>query len=258
MNSNQPITPLGHRSTLFGHALLFVIGFSLIFIIGWGGAATLLGQVFGQNKSIIARVGGLIVILFGLSTLGLLHLPWINTDTRLGWGGQKKQGWTASLLMGMFFAAGWTPCIGTTLGAILTLGFSQQDSGKAMFLTSGYAAGLGLPFLALGLGLEHTWQVTQKLKRHMPLIQTISGVFLIAIGLLVVFNQMTWIAIWAQRNGWFLDLPTAGVPSIFIAFLAGMISFFSPCVLPLVPAYLGYLTGHAVNATRQQAGQQSS
>jgi cytochrome c-type biogenesis protein len=139
------------RLVLFTHALLFVLGFSLVFIVGWGGTATVFGQLFSGYKSILARVGGLVVILFGLATLGVIRIPWLYMDIRPDFahynaGSHNRNGLFTSGLMGVFFAAGWTPCIGTTLGAILTLGFSQETSGQAMVLSSGYALGLGIPF----------------------------------------------------------------------------------------------------------------
>lgn len=241
------------RLALFLHALLFVAGFSLVFIVGWGGAATVFGQVFSAYKSILARIGGMIVILFGLATLGVIRIPWLYVDTRPDFASyqsrtSRKGGLLTSGLMGVFFAAGWTPCIGATLGAILTLGFSQETSGQAMVLSSGYALGLGIPFLVIGLGMERVTQLLRKFQRAMRWIQLASGVFLIIIGVLLVSNQMFQIAIWAQRNGLFLNpsFGSAAVPTYLIAILAGLLSFFSPCVLPLVPAYMGYLSSHAV------------
>jgi cytochrome c-type biogenesis protein len=235
------------RLLVFLHAVVFVVGFSLVFIIGWGGAATLLGQAFGAYKSALGKVGGVVVILFGLSTLGAIKIPFLNYDTRPEWRDPSRNGFLASLLMGLFFAAGWTPCVGTTLGAILTMGFNQDTSTQGMVLASGYAFGLGLPFLGMGLGIDQATQFVRRFRRHMRKIQIASGVFLLLIGFMMLTNQITLIAIWAQRNGLFLDLPLgeAAAPTYLIAFLAGLISFLSPCVLPLVPAYLGYLSGHA-------------
>jgi cytochrome c-type biogenesis protein len=241
------------RLVLFFHALLFVLGFSLVFIVGWGGAATVFGQVFSDYKSILARIGGLVVILFGLATMGVVRIPWLYMDTRPDFasyntGSRSRNGLLTSGLMGVFFAAGWTPCIGTTLGAILTLGFSQETSGQAMVLSSGYALGLGVPFLIIGLGMERVTQLLRRFQRSMRWVQLASGLFLILIGLLLVTNQMFQIAVWAQRNGFFLNpsFGAAAVPTYLIAILAGVLSFFSPCVLPLVPAYMGYLSSHAV------------
>ncbi len=255
--AHPPTTPsLNQRYTTFKHAALFVLGFSLVFVIGWGGAATLLGQIFGVYKEIIARVGGFVVILFGLYTLGILNVRWFNYDTRPQWQTNRQNKSLSSILMGVVFAAGWTPCIGTTLGAILTLGFSQETAGQAMILSSGYALGLGVPFLAIGLGMDRAVKAVRRLRPYLRKIQIASGLFLIAIGLLLVTNQMTLIAIWAQQNGLYLDLPmgAAASPTYLIAILAGLLSFLSPCVLPLVPAYIGYLSGQAFNNMGTKTG----
>jgi cytochrome c-type biogenesis protein len=248
---NLPVAPpLSRRFTTFFHAVLFVLGFSLVFIVGWGGAATGLGQLFGQYKSTLAQIGGVVVIVLGLATLRVLKIPWLYYDTRPQWSAQRGGGWLASGLMGVFFAAGWTPCIGTTLGAILTLSFSQQTAGQAMVLTSGYALGLGLPFLAIGLAMERATEFVRRFRKHVRTVEIGSGLLLIAMGLLLVTGRMTLIAIWAQRNGLYLDLPFGGAaaPTYLLAMLAGLISFLSPCVLPLVPAYVGYLSGQALGS----------
>ena len=244
-------TLLSRRLSLFLHAVLFVLGFSFIFVVGWGGAATALGQLFGAYKSSLGQVGGVLVIVFGLATLRVLRIPWLYYDTRPEWGGTQRGGWLASGLMGVFFAAGWTPCIGATLGAILTLGFTQEFAGQAMVLSSGYALGLGLPFLAIGLGMERAIVLVRRFRKYVRKVEIASGLFLIIIGLMMVSGRITLIAIWAQRNGLFLDVPLggAGVPTYLIAIVAGLLSFLSPCVLPLVPASIGYLSGHAIRST---------
>lgn len=249
-------TSLSQRLLVFTHALAFVLGFSLVFVIGWGGAATLLGQVFGEYKSILGKIGGAVIILFGLSTLGIVRIPWLYYDTRPQRHTQSKRGLLASGLIGVFFAAGWTPCVGTALGAILTLGFAQDTVGQGMVLSSGYALGLGLPFLGIGWGMDRATRFVRRFQRHMRAMQIASGLFLLLIGAMLLTNQITLITIWAQKNGLFLDLPlgAATVPTYFITILAGLISFLSPCVLPLVPAYIGYLSGHAFNEDQNGHG----
>jgi cytochrome c-type biogenesis protein len=244
------ITLQSDRLRIFLHALLFVAGFSLVFIIGWGGSITLLGQVFGAYKHVIAQIGGVVVIIFGLATLEVIRIPWFYADTRAQYTG-KRGTYGGSALMGIFFAAGWSPCIGATLGAILTMGLSQQTVGQAMWLASGYSLGLGIPFLAMAAGLERASGWIKRMRPYQRYFRIASGVFIIVIGVLLLTNTMSLIAIWAFRNGYFIESFTtyAAAPTYLTAILAGLLSFISPCVLPLVPAYLGYLSGHALGRT---------
>jgi cytochrome c-type biogenesis protein len=251
--ATEAATPLASsrsdRLRIFLHALLFVAGFSLVFIVGWGGSVTLVGQVFREYKQAIAQIGGIIVIMFGLATLEVIRIPWFYADTRAQYTGQRGT-YGGSALMGIFFAAGWSPCIGATLGAILTMGLSQQTVGQAMWLSSGYSLGLGIPFLAMALGLERASGWLKRMRPYQKYFKIASGVFIIAIGVLLLTNTMSLIAIWAFKNGYFIEsfATYAAAPTYFTAILAGLLSFLSPCVLPLVPAYLGYLSGHAVKS----------
>jgi len=176
--------------------------------------------------------------------LEVIRLPWFYADTRSRFAGRTGT-FGGSALMGVFFAAGWSPCIGATLGAILTMGLSQQTVGQAMWLASGYSLGLGLPFLAMALGLERATGWVRRVRRYRRAIQIASGMFIIIIGVLLLTNTMSLIAIWAFKNGFYIEKFAlfAAAPTYFTAILAGLLSFLSPCVLPLVPAYLGYLSG---------------
>ena len=255
VSNNHPAIParkIKGRSFLFLHSLAFVFGFSLIFVIGWGGAATILGQIFVANKLWIARIGGAILIIFGLATMDIIHIPWFYMDTRQQFRGNTSTIW-GSLAMGVFFAAGWSPCIGATLGAILTLGFSSNTIGQAMYLSFGYSIGLGIPFLLLALAVNQAIPLVKKLRNYLKLFQVISGILIIVIGILMITTQLTTIARWAQQSGLYLDISSSGqIPSLITAIIAGTLSFLSPCVLPLVPAYLGYLSGHAISVTKSE------
>lgn len=208
---------------------------------------TALGQLFGAYKRILAQLGGVIVIMFGLATLQVIRIPWFYADTRAQYAGQRGT-FGGSALMGVFFAAGWSPCIGATLGAILTMGLSQQTVGQAMWLSSGYFLGLGIPFLVMALVLDRAATWLKRMRPYQKFFKVASGVFIIAIGVLLLTNTMSLIAIWALKNGYFIDVFStyAAVPTYLTVVIAGLLSFVSPCVLPLVPAYLGYLSGHAI------------
>lgn len=248
METATPLTSSrSDRLRIFLHALLFVAGFSLVFIVGWGGSVTLVGQLFGTYKSLIARIGGVIVIMFGLATLEVIRIPWFYADTRAYHQG-KAGTFANSALMGILFAGGWSPCIGATLGAILTMGLSQQTVGQAMWLASGYSLGLGIPFIAMALGLERASGWLKRMRPYQRYFKIASGVFIIAIGVLLLTNTMSLISIWAFKNGYYIEsfAAYAAAPTYFTAIIAGLLSFLSPCVLPLVPAYLGYLSGHTL------------
>jgi cytochrome c-type biogenesis protein len=255
MESNNKVEiyqTIKKRGYLFLHALAFVFGFSLIFVIGWGGATTILGQLFVTYKIWIARMGGLLLIVFGLATMDIIHIPWFYMDTRQHYKGRTGTFWS-SIAMGIFFAAGWSPCIGATLGAILTLGFSSNTVGQAMILSFGYSLGLGIPFLLLALAMDQALPLVRRVRKYLKAFQIISGLLIIAIGILMITSQMTAIARWALQTGLYLDLPSnAQIPSLITAVAAGALSFLSPCVFPLVPAYLGYLSGHVIATTQQE------
>ena len=256
-NNNADIyRSIKNRGYLFLHALAFVLGFSLIFVVGWGGATTILGQLFVTYKIWIARAGGLLLIVFGLATMDFIHIPWFYMDTRQHYSGRAGSFWS-SIAMGIFFAAGWSPCIGATLGAILTLGFSSNTVGQAMYLSFGYSLGLGIPFLLIALLMEKAVPLMRRLNKYLRTFQIISGLLIIAIGLLMLTAQMTTIARWALQAGLYIDLPSRSqIPSLITAVAAGALSFLSPCVFPLVPAYMGYLSGHVLAMSRHNTTDQ--
>ncbi len=234
-------------------ASLFVLGFSLVFIIGWGGAATLLGQVFADYRRWISRIGGLLVILLGLFTMGVVKIPWLNYEKRKYWKPGRGGDVLSAFMMGVFFAAGWTPCIGPTLGSILTLGLSRESSLQAMVLSAGYAIGMAIPFLILAFATHKAAIFISRFRKHIRTIEIICGGLIIIIGVLMIFDSLNGIALWALRNGLFVDVPfvKAGVPTFTIAVIGGFLSFLSPCVLPLVPAYLGYIGGKSLHESTE-------
>jgi cytochrome c-type biogenesis protein len=120
-----------------------------------------------------------------------------------------------------------------------------------MWLASGYSLGLGIPFLVMAVGLERASGWVKRMRPYQRYFKIASGVFIMTIGVLLITNTMSLIAIWAFKNGYFIESFStyAAAPTYLTAIIAGLLSFVSPCVLPLVPAYLGYLSGHAVQRT---------
>jgi cytochrome c-type biogenesis protein len=262
------------RFRTFTHALFFVLGFTTIFVLVFGLPLYAVGRVLGEYRSLLALIGAVVVILFGLSTMGVIRIPWLNYDTRRAWAGRRGWGYLSSYFIGVFFAAGWSPCIGTTLGAILTLGYAQATVTQGLALLIAYSLGLGIPFLVVGLSIDRAVRGLRQLQPHIRTIELVSGMLMIGVGLLVlvdalpaslyVLGQLIGVPLgfswpfWlpslrsfsaiAIQEGWYLDPGSAGAlaPTALVAFAAGLLSFLSPCVLPLVPAYVSYLGGHAV------------
>jgi len=243
------------RFATFLHAVAFVLGFSFIFVVLFGGAFALLSAFLIQHKFEIAKISGAIIIVFGLATMRVLKIPFLYYDTRRPFAGRPEWGYLSSFAMGMFFAAGWTPCIGLVLSSILQLGF-QGQTGTSLVLAAGYALGLGVPFLIMGLLVDRLGRFLRRLTRYLHVIEIFTGVFLIALGALLISGELTLFI--ARLSGSFTTfdkgLAGASTPTFVIAVLGGLLSFLSPCVLPLVPAYIGYLSGHVVGRAAVESG----
>lgn len=178
------------------HALLFVLGFSLIFVL-LGAGATALGAALKVNKDWVARIGGLLIIAFGLYCLGVLRLDFLGRERRLHLE-QKPVGYLGSVLVGMAFGAGWSPCVGPVLGGIVSLAATEADVSRGVALLVAYSAGLAVPFLLVALAVERFLGWFQRFRRHLHLVQRVSGALLVAVGLLIVSGQFTRLAAWLQ------------------------------------------------------------
>lgn len=178
------------------HALLFVAGFSLVFIL-LGASATALGRALNYYQVWLQRIGGALIILFGLLCLGVFKVGLLTRERRLHLE-RKPVGYLGSALVGMAFAAGWTPCIGPVLGGILGLAATSSDVSRGMLLLGVYSAGLAVPFLLAAVALESFLDWFQRFRRFLPWVMRISGVLLIVVGLLLVTGEFTRLASWLQ------------------------------------------------------------
>ena len=171
------------RRTTIVHSLLFVLGFSFIFV-ALGAGATAFGQLMLAYRTWIARVGGVLMIAMGLWMLGVLRINALQTERRVHLS-DKPLGYLGTIVVGIAFGAGWTPCLGPTLGAILLLAANETDMTKGIGLLSAYSAGLAVPFLLSALALERFLKFFQRFKRNLGAVNRIAGILLIVVGVLM-------------------------------------------------------------------------
>ena len=171
------------------NSLMFVLGFSIVFIM-LGAAATAVGQWTAQYRRELTYVAGVVIIIFGLHLTGLLKIKYLYADKRMH-GVQGSSSAFGAFAVGFAFAFGWTPCIGPILTTILTLAGSQGTVAKGVLLLAIYSAGLAVPFLLTSLGIDRFLAFYTRFRRHLHTVEVISGVLLIAIGVLVLTRRLT-------------------------------------------------------------------
>ena len=176
------------RNTLI-HASLFVAGFTVIFLL-LGATASFLGQFLLQYEVWIPRIGGVIIIVLGLHLTGALRIAPLLRERRVHLS-DKPAGHIGTVAVGMAFGAGWTPCLGPVLGGILTFTSTTESFGNGMTLLGGYSAGLAVPFLLSAVALDRFLEAFQRFRRFISVVEVISGVVLILLGVLLVTGSLT-------------------------------------------------------------------
>ncbi|MGD8321217.1 MAG: cytochrome c biogenesis protein CcdA [Gemmatimonadota bacterium] len=179
------------RNTMI-HSVLFVMGFSVIFIL-LGASASFLGQFFKAYEVWIARIGGVVIIALGLHLAGVFRLMPLMRERRVHLA-DKPAGYLGTLGVGMAFGAGWTPCIGPVLGAILTYGFSQDTMWAGVGLLTVYSLGLAIPFLLAALALNWFLGAFKRFRKWIPVAEKASGVLLVFLGVLLMTGTFTWLS----------------------------------------------------------------
>ena len=181
--------PTTSRLQIFLTSLAFVIGFSLVFI-ALGASATAVGKFMFARLPLLSRIAGVILIIFGLHTMGVFRLAFLDTEKRVH-AQRKPAGPVGAMLVGVAFAFGWTPCIGPILGGILAIAGSKNSVWEGVALLAVYSLGLGIPFLITSLAINQFFAAAKKIRRYYHAIELASGALLVVIGVLIVTGQLT-------------------------------------------------------------------
>jgi cytochrome c-type biogenesis protein len=182
------------RRSVLPKVILFCLGFSVVFVL-MGATASALGQAVFRYQRVIQWVGGGLVILFGLHLLGILNVRILQMEKRIHIDNRPAHG-LAAFVIGITFAAGWTPCIGPALAAILTMAGTRETLGQGVMLLAIFSLGLSVPFLALGFAMDYFLPWFNRVKRIMRWVSVVSGVLLIVIGILIITENMNRIYSW--------------------------------------------------------------
>lgn len=173
-------------------SVLFVIGFSAVFVL-LGASATWLGGLFVQRLPLLVNIAGIVIIIFGLQQIGLFKFGFMQATKQIDLPAEKLGPFKAPLL-GAAFGFGWTPCVGPILAAILTYAATMDTVGKGVMLLIVYSAGLAIPFLLTTVAMKGFFKLFSRIKKYMGLIQKISGAILVLLGILMITGKLTLIA----------------------------------------------------------------
>jgi cytochrome c-type biogenesis protein len=189
-----------NRWTTFAHGVAFVLGFSLVFVI-LGVAVSAAGGILYDVRYYLAKIGGVVVIILGLHMIGVLRIPFLEYDVRVHDAPTNRWGYLSSALLGVFFSAGWSPCVGPVLGTILTLAINGGSVALGAKLLSAYSAGLAVPFLAAALGIGWVTTVLRKYSKVMHYVEIAMGVVLVIVGVMLFAGIFELIA----RYGYYVN-----------------------------------------------------
>ncbi len=183
----------GNRWITFLHGLAFVVGFSVIFM-AFGLTLGALSSLLYDIRLWLARIGGLIVVIFGLHMIGVFRIPFLEYDIRVHKKVDRKWGYLSSALMGVFFSAGWSPCVGPVLSLISALAITGGSIGYSFVLLSSYSAGLGVPFLLAALSVGWVTTILRRYGKVMRIVEIAMGVILVGVGILLILGKLALLA----------------------------------------------------------------
>jgi cytochrome c-type biogenesis protein len=181
------------RWITFSHGVAFVLGFSVVFIL-LGIATSALGGFLYNIRDILTKIGGIVVIIFGIHMIGIIRIPFLEYDLRAQSMPDRQRGYLASFLMGIFFSAGWSPCVGPILGAILTIALNGGSISQGAILLVAYSAGLAIPFLIASIYIGMVTTILQRYGRIMRIVEIVMGFVLIGVGILLFSGRFQQLA----------------------------------------------------------------
>jgi cytochrome c-type biogenesis protein len=182
-----------NRWITLSHGLAFVLGFSLVFIL-FNIAAATLGSLLIDLRTWLAKIGGIVVVIFGLHMIGVFRIPFLEYDVRVHSQVDTRWSYASSALMGVFFSAGWSPCVGPILGAIMTFAINGGSVLKGTYLGLAYSAGLAIPFLLAALGIGWVSIILRRYNRVMRVTEIVMGAILVVAGVLLFLGSFNWLA----------------------------------------------------------------
>ena len=187
------------KAAIIVNALLFIAGFSAVFI-AFGASASFIGQLLITYQDHIRRIGGVLIIVFGLYLLGVLNINFLQTEHRYQFR-NRPVGYLGSFLIGIAFAAGWTPCVGPVLGTILLYASTTDSLTSGVLLLACYSLGLGLPLFLTALGVDRFLSYFKQARAYLWGVSTISGFLLVIVGVMIYANSLTMITSLLERYG---------------------------------------------------------
>lgn len=187
------------RTTIVVNSLVFIAGFSVVFI-GFGASASFIGQLLTDYQSGIRKVGGILIIVFGLYLTGIIKLKFLMTEKRVHFT-NRPMGYAGSFVIGATFAAGWTPCVGPVLGTMLLYAGTTETVLDGVTLLTFYSLGLGVPLLLTSLALDRFLASFKQIRAYLGLVSRLSGMVLIAFGLVLYTDQLSHLTAWFERYG---------------------------------------------------------
>ncbi|HSQ26196.1 MAG TPA: cytochrome c biogenesis protein CcdA [Anaerolineales bacterium] len=221
------------RWLTLSHGFAFVLGFSVIFI-SLGLAASALGGLLYNLRSWLATIGGIVVIIFGIHMTGLIRIPFLEYDLRPQSAPDRQRGYLASFLMGIFFSAGWSPCVGPILGSILTISINGGSISQGLFLLSAYSAGLAIPFLIASTQISLVTTVIRRYGKVMRYVEIFMGILLILVGALLLSGRFEQLASLGSFFGLYDEIALGRIL---------LIAFISLTLLGLIPALIASRKG---------------